>query len=37
MSGPFNPNALAAQLRALIEGETHPLVNLANAAALLYE
>lgn len=37
MSGPFNSNALAAQLRALIEGETHPLVNLANAAALLYE
>ncbi len=37
MSRLQNPQALAAQLRALIEGETHPLVNLANAAALLYE
>lgn len=37
MSRLQNPQALAAQLRALIDGETHPLVNLANAAALLYE
>lgn len=37
MSRLQNSQALAAQLRALIEGETHPLVNLANAAALLYE
>lgn len=28
---------LAAQLRALTEGETHPLPNLANTAALLWQ
>lgn len=37
MSRLQNPQALAAQLCALIEGEAHPLVNLANAAALFYE
>jgi len=30
-------NALCAQLQALVEGVPHPIANLANAAALLWE
>lgn len=37
MNGSTALTELTAQLAALIEGERHPLVNLSNAAALLYE
>ena len=36
MISPARLEVLVAEARALIEGESHPLVNLANVAALLY-